>query len=71
MSETVKISVKLSKKANDRLEQLAEHLANGNKSELMRKMISVIDIYDREQAKDPDLELALVKEGKVDSRIIL
>ena len=66
----VKISVKLSEDVNHRVEELSDKLASGNKSELMRKMISIMDIYERENSIN-GLELALVKDGKVDARLIV
>ena len=70
MAEYVKISVKLSEDVNHRLEELSDKLANGNKSELMRKMLSIVDIYERENAKN-GCDLGLVKDGEVEARLIL
>lgn len=68
--EYVKVSVKLSSEANERLEQLSTKLAHGNKSELMRKMISLMDIYDREHDKNGS-ELALIIDNEIDARLII
>jgi predicted DNA-binding protein len=66
----VKISVKLSGEVNERLEHLSEKLAHGNKSELMRKMIALIDVYERENERNGS-ELALIKDGEIWARLIL
>ena len=70
MKEYVKISVKLSSEVNERLEHLSDKLAHGNKSELMRKMIALMDIYEREHERNGS-ELALVKDGRVEARLIV
>ena len=69
-NEYVKISVKLSSDVNQRLEELSTKLAHGNKSELMRKMIALMDIYEREHRMNGS-DLALVKNGEIDARLIV
>ncbi len=69
-TNTVKVSVKLSPEANERLETLAENFAHGNKSELMRKMIALMDVYDREKTNNGS-ELGLIKDGEVEARLII
>lgn len=66
----IKLSVKLSPEVNRRLEHMSDKLANGNKSEMMRKMIALMDVYERENAKHGS-ELALVKDGKIEARILI
>lgn len=66
----VKLSVKVSTEVNQRLEYLSDKLANGNKSELIRKMIALMDVYERENTKNGS-ELALVKYGKIEARLII
>lgn len=67
---TVKLSVKLSPEVNRRLEHLSDKLANGNKSEMLRKMIALMDVYERENAKNGS-DLALVKDGEIEARLII
>lgn len=66
----IKLSVKLSYDVNRRLEQMSDRLANGNKSEMLRKMIALMDAYERENAKHGS-ELALVKDGEIEARILV
>lgn len=70
LKEYVKISVKLTPDVNKRLEDIAERIAHGNKSELMRKMISLMDIYEREHRRNGS-DLALVKGDKIEARLIM
>lgn len=65
----VKVSVKLSHEFNDKLEKLSQKFSNGNKSELMRKLVALIDIYEREHNRT-GADLALISDGKINSRLL-
>lgn len=66
----IKISVKLTPEVNAKLEELAAKYTNENKSEFFRKMITLMDIVERE-GKENGAVLGLFKDGKLDARIIL
>jgi len=69
--ELVKLSVKVTPEFNTMIEKLARDLTQNNKSELFRKAITLMNIYDREHKKDEGIDLALVKDGKIEARLII
>lgn len=70
MKDNVRFSLEVSRELAETLEKVSKHMANGNKSELLRKAILLMDEVDR--AKGKGERLAFINQNDdVTARLIL